>query len=179
MDWPISQAALCFERDGPLVSHRGGAVRITLVCVGRLRGSPLADAAAHYQRLLSRYARLDVSEIREGGADASRRKENLAREAEQILSRLPPASFVSVLDREGEAPASMELADWLEQRRQAGRDVCFVSGGAFGLDPSVLERADHRLSLGPLTLPHLLARVVLLEQLFRAHKILAHEPYHY
>jgi 23S rRNA (pseudouridine1915-N3)-methyltransferase len=154
-------------------------VQISLVCVGRLRGSPFADAVAHYERLLSRYTRLEVSEIREGGADASRREQNLIREAEQILTRIPPDTFICALDREGEALTSTALADWLEQRRHAGRDLCFVVGGAFGLDPSVLERADHQVSLGPLTLPHLLARVVLLEQLFRAHKILAREPYHY
>ena len=71
---------------------------------------------------------------------------------------------------------SLTFARWLEERRQGGRDVCFVLGGAFG---TALERFDHRLSLGPMTLPHQLARVVLLEQLFRAHKILAGEPYHH
>jgi 23S rRNA (pseudouridine1915-N3)-methyltransferase len=154
-------------------------VRITIVCVGRLRGSPFADDVAHYERLLSRHARLETREVRESGADASRRAESLAREGEAILARIPSGTFLSVLDREGEALTSTSLADWLEQRRQAGRDLCFVVGGAFGLDSSVPERAEQRLSLGPLTLPHLLARVVLLEQLFRAHKILAREPYHY
>jgi 23S rRNA (pseudouridine1915-N3)-methyltransferase len=162
-----------------LVSHRGGAVRITLVCVGRVRGSPFADDVAHYQRLLSRHARLETHEVREGGGDASRRAQNLAREAEAILARIPAGASVCALDRVGELLASDSLADWLEQRRGSGRDLCFVIGGAFGLDPIVLERADLRLSLGPLTLPHQLARVVLLEQLFRAHKILAREPYHY
>jgi 23S rRNA (pseudouridine1915-N3)-methyltransferase len=154
-------------------------VRITVVCVGRLRGSPFADDVAHYERLLSRHARLEICEVRESGGDASRRAENLAGEGEAILARIPSGTFLSVLDREGEALTSPALAGWLEQRRQHGRDLCFVIGGAFGLASSVLERAEQRLSLGPLTLPHLLARVVLLEQLFRAHKILAREPYHY
>ncbi len=69
----------------------------------------------------------------------------------------------------------MAFSDWLEERRQAGLDLCFVIGGPRGLE---LE-ADMRLSLGPMTLPHQLARVVLLEQLYRGHKILAREPYHY
>ena len=68
------------------------------------------------------------------------------------------------------------FAEFLEERRQGGRDVCFVLGGPYG---TALERHDHVLSLGPMTLPHQLARVVLLEQLFRAHKILAGEPYHH
>jgi 23S rRNA (pseudouridine1915-N3)-methyltransferase len=149
------------------------------VCVGRLRGSPFADDVAHYERLLSRHARLETIEVREGGGDASQRAENLAREAEAILTRVPAGAVLAALDREGEALTSPVLADWLEQRRRSGRDLCFVIGGAFGLDSSMRERADQRLSLGPLTLPHQLARVVLLEQLFRAHKILAREPYHY
>jgi 23S rRNA (pseudouridine1915-N3)-methyltransferase len=154
-------------------------VRIVLVCVGRLRGSPFADDVAHYERLLSRHVRLETREIREAGGDASRSAENLGREGKAILTQIPAETFVSALDREGEALTSASLADWLEQRRRSGRDLCFVVGGAFGLDSSVLERAQRRLSLGPLTLPHQLARVVLLEQLFRAHKILAREPYHY
>jgi 23S rRNA (pseudouridine1915-N3)-methyltransferase len=83
---------------------------------------------------------------------------------------------VSLLDRGGEQLDSLSFSRFLETRRQAGRDVCFVVGGHLGLD---LEAVDHRFSLGPLTLPHQLARVVLLEQLFRGHKILAGEPYHY
>ncbi len=71
---------------------------------------------------------------------------------------------------------SIAFSDFLEQRRQSGRDLCFVIGGPFGLD---LEEVDLRLSLGELTMPHQLARVVLLEQLYRAHKILSGEPYHY
>src|SRR5215210_6761885 len=81
-----------------------------------------------------------------------------------------------LLASEGRELDSVELSEWLEQRRQDGRDLCFVIGGPRGLD---LEKADTRLSLGRMTLPHQLARVVLLEQLYRAHKILAGEPYHY
>jgi 23S rRNA (pseudouridine1915-N3)-methyltransferase len=72
---------------------------------------------------------------------------------------------------------SEAFARWLEQRRQEGRDLFFVIGGPFGL--AEVDRIDHRLSFGPMTLPHQLARVVLLEQLYRGHKILAGEPYHY
>jgi 23S rRNA (pseudouridine1915-N3)-methyltransferase len=70
----------------------------------------------------------------------------------------------------------MAYSRFLEERRQQGRDVCFVVGGPYGLD---MDDVEHRLSLGPMTLPHQLARVVLLEQLYRGHKILAGEPYHY
>jgi 23S rRNA (pseudouridine1915-N3)-methyltransferase len=89
---------------------------------------------------------------------------------------MPQRAFVSLLDREGEEMDSLRFSRFLEERRMSGRDVCFVIGGPFGLD---LAEVDHRFSLGAITLPHQLARVVLLEQLYRAHKILAGEPYHY
>jgi 23S rRNA (pseudouridine1915-N3)-methyltransferase len=98
------------------------------------------------------------------------------REDEQVARRIPDRAFVSLLDAEGKQYDSPSFASFLEDRRQAGRDVCFVVGGPFGLD---LESVDHRLSLGAMTLPHQLARVVLLEQIYRGHKILAREPYHY
>jgi 23S rRNA (pseudouridine1915-N3)-methyltransferase len=135
-------------------------VRYTVLAVGRAR-PPYADDVQHYQRLLARQARVEVVEVADDDA---------------VARRVPPRAYVSLLDDRGSAYDSEGFARWLEARRQAGRDVCFVVGGAFG---STLERCDHRLSLGPMTFPHQLARVVLLEQLFRAHKILAGEPYHH
>lgn len=135
-------------------------MRIIVVAVGRLR-PPFADDVRHYQGLLARHARVELAEVREN---------------EQVAGRIPERSFVSLLDREGEAMDSLALSRFLETHRQSGMDLCFVVGGPFGLE---LEDVDHRLSFGPLTLPHQLARVVLLEQLYRAHKILAGEPYHY
>jgi 23S rRNA (pseudouridine1915-N3)-methyltransferase len=135
-------------------------VRITILAVGRLR-DPFADDMAHYEKLLSRYTRLDVVEV---GED-----EHLAR-------RIPDRSYVVLLDEHGESHDSVGFSRWLEQRRQAGLDVVFVIGGPFG---TRLDDHNARLSLGPLTLPFQLARVVLTEQLYRAHKILAGEPYHH
>src|SRR5918996_5578677 len=136
------------------------AVRYTVLAVGRVR-PPYVDDVEHYQRLLARHARVSLVEVRED---------------ERVARRIPERAFVSLLDADGATYSSEGFARWLEQRRQAGRDVCFVVGGPYG---TALERCDHRLSLGPMTLPHQLARVVLLEQLFRAHKILAGEPYHH
>ena len=135
-------------------------MRYTVLAVGRVR-APYADDVEHYLRLLTRQARVEMLEVADD---------------EAVARRIPSRAFVSLLDDGGETYSSEGFARWLEQRRQAGRDVCFVIGGAFG---TALERCDHRLSLGPMTLPHQLARVVLLEQLFRAHKILAGEPYHH
>jgi 23S rRNA (pseudouridine1915-N3)-methyltransferase len=135
-------------------------VRIVVVAVGRLR-PPFVDDVQHYRKLLAGHARLELIEVRED---------------DQVVRRLPERAFVSLLHRDGERPDSMRFSRFLEERRRSGRDLCFVIGGPFGLD---LDQVDHRLSLGEITLPHQLARVVLLEQLYRGHKILAREPYHY
>ncbi len=136
-------------------------MRIVVVAVGRLR-PPFADDIAHYEKLLSGHTRLELVEVRDDAA---------------VARRLPERAFVSLLDAEGERLDSVAFSRWLEDRRMSGRDLCFVVAGPFG--GLSLERAEHRLSLGPMTMPHQLARVVLLEQLYRAHKILAGERYHY
>jgi 23S rRNA (pseudouridine1915-N3)-methyltransferase len=136
-------------------------MRLIVLAVGRLR-APYADDVEHYAKLLGRYARLDLVEVRED---------------EQVERRLPDRAYVSLLHREGKEYDSEAFARFLEERRQSGRDLCFVIGGAFGLED--LEGVDHRWSLGRLTLPHQLARVVVLEQVYRGHKILAGEPYHH
>src|SRR3954451_8580781 len=140
-----------------LASH---TVHYSVVAVGKAK-EPYADDLRHYEKLLSRYARVDVIEV----ADE-----------EALQRRIPERTYVCVLDSRGRTYSSEAFSGWLEERRQAGRDVAFAIGGAFGL---ALPGADHRLSFGPMTLPHMLARVVLLEQLYRAHKILANEPYHH
>ena len=135
-------------------------MRYSVVAVGKAR-APYLDDLQHYAKLLSRYARIDVIEVADD---------------EALQRRIPDRAWVCLLDSRGRSYTSEAFAGWLEERRQAGRDVCFVIGGAFGTE---LANADHKLSFGPATLPHLLARVVLLEQLYRAHKILAGEPYHH
>lgn len=133
-------------------------MRIVVIAVGRVR-PPFADDMQHYRKLLSRHVRLELVEVRED---------------DRVPSRVPRRAFTSLLDREGEVMDSLGFSRFLEERRQSGIDLCFAVGGPKGLQ----LKADHRLSLGPITLPHQLARVVLLEQLFRAHKILAGEAYH-
>jgi 23S rRNA (pseudouridine1915-N3)-methyltransferase len=135
-------------------------VRITVLAVGKVK-PPFADDEAHFLKMLSGHARVEVVEV----ADE-----------ERLPKRVPERAFVCLLDERGRQLDSVAFSGWLEERRQAGRDVCFVIGGPFGVD---LERTDETLSLGKMTLPYQLARVVLLEQLFRAHKILAREPYHH
>ena len=133
-----------------------------MVSVGRLR-PPFADDVEHYRRLLARQCRLELIEVRED---------------EHVARRIPDRAYVVALDAGGRTHDSEGFARWLEVRRQSGIDLCFVIGSAFG-HGARLDRVDETISLGPLTLPHQLARVVLLEQVFRGHKILAGEPYHH
>jgi 23S rRNA (pseudouridine1915-N3)-methyltransferase len=137
-------------------------VRIIVVAVGRVR-PPFSDDVQHYQKLITRHTRLELVEVDED---------------QHVIRRLPERAYVSVLAIAGESMDSVRFSRFLEERRTSGRDLCFVIGGPFGLGVEI-ERTDHQLSLGAITLPHQLARVVLLEQLYRGHKILAGEPYHY
>jgi 23S rRNA (pseudouridine1915-N3)-methyltransferase len=135
-------------------------VRTIVLAVGRLR-PPYADDVQHYRTLLARHTRLELNEVRQD---------------QSVEGRIPERAYVVLLDSGGQEFDSEEFARWLEERRQSGRDLCFVVGGPRGLD---LDACDMKLALGRMTLPHQLARVVLLEQVYRANKILAGEPYHY
>ncbi len=116
-----------------------------------------------------------MSEIAEGrGAPAEAKR----REAEALLAALPAGGFAVALDLGAPAPSSEALAAALVRWTERGKPICFLIGGADGLDARVLARADHVLSLGPMTWPHMLVRVMLAEQLFRAQAINAGHPYH-
>jgi len=135
-------------------------MKIVVIAVGRLR-PPFVDDVQHYQRMLAGHCRLEIVEVREN---------------DRVEQRIPDRAYVTLLDAAGETCDSVDFSRELERRRMSGRDWCFVIGGAYGLD---LPSPDQTLSFGPMTLPHQMARVVLLEQLYRAHKILAGEPYHH
>jgi 23S rRNA (pseudouridine1915-N3)-methyltransferase len=135
-------------------------MRILVLAVGRLR-PPYVDDVQHYKKLLAGHARLELIEVR---AD------------EDVSRRIPDRSFKVLLAAGGREFDSEGFSELLEERRQSGMSLCFIIGGPKGMDR---DDVDMKLSLGPMTLPHQLARVVLLEQLYRAHKILAREPYHY
>jgi 23S rRNA (pseudouridine1915-N3)-methyltransferase len=137
-------------------------VRTTLLTIGRIK-DPFASADAHYRRLLGRYQPVEVIE---------------ARDENELVRRLPAEAHLVGIDRDGVPLDSLAWSRWLEQRRLAARDLCLVLGGPYGLPEAALTAARERFSLGAVTLPHQLARVIVLEQLFRAAKILAGEPYH-
>ncbi len=135
-------------------------MKVTILAVGRLR-APYVDDVDHYLKMLTRYATVSVVELRED---------------DDVARRIPDRAFVVLLDERGRQMTSEGLAAFLDERRLAARPLCFVIGGAYGIE---LAAPDLTLSLGLMTLPHQLARVVLVEQLYRAHKILAGEPYHH
>jgi 23S rRNA (pseudouridine1915-N3)-methyltransferase len=146
---------------------------LRLIAVGRLRDGPEAELFARYNaRLRLKLAVTEIPEARGAPVEVKRR------EGAALLAALPATAFVVALDAGGEAPDSADLARLLERWLAAGRPVCFVIGGAEGLDAPVIARADHVLSLGRLTWPHFLARAMLAEQVYRARSIVAGHPYH-
>lgn len=144
-----------------------------VLAVGRLRGGPEAELVARYAARLR--PRLTITEIAEaqGSPVEARRREGAA-----LLSALPDGAFAVALDLAGEMPDTDAFATVLERWLAQSRPLCFLIGGAEGLDRAVIERADYVLSLGRLTWPHLLVRAMLAEQLYRARSIAGGHPYH-
>jgi 23S rRNA (pseudouridine1915-N3)-methyltransferase len=153
---------------------------IEVVAVGKLKERFWEEACAEYLKRLTRYTSVTVVSItdrdpgRSGGEARSRDLEGA-----DILAVCDPAAFVVALDRTGISYTSEDVAAMVDRVTFEGYDrLVFVIGGSTGLTPAVLDRANLRLSFGAVTLPHNLARVVLLEQIYRSFKILRGEPYH-
>jgi 23S rRNA (pseudouridine1915-N3)-methyltransferase len=152
-------------------------MRVTLIAIGRLRAGPLAEAYADYAaRLKAGRWRLDLVELEEKRRLAG--AELMAREGELLLGALPRGAVSVGLDPRGKALTSEAFAAELREWRDAARDVAFLIGGADGFAPAVRAAVPRLLSFGAMTWPHMLVRVMLAEQLFRAQSILAGHPYH-
>jgi 23S rRNA (pseudouridine1915-N3)-methyltransferase len=153
-------------------------VKIRVVAVGKLREAHWRSAASEYVKRLGRYATVEIVEVSD--RDLFRGAERaMAAEGADVLKAVPAASHMIALDLAGAEMSSEGLASRLEALMLEGdADVTFVVGGSAGLSPDVLLRADERLSLSRMTLPHQMCRVVLLEQVYRAFRIIRHEPYH-
>ena len=158
-------------------------VNVTLICVGKMKEKFYIEAAAEYVKRLAGYCRLNIVELPEqklsqnptqGEIDAA-----LAKEAEAIRARIPAGSSVVAMCIEGKMRSSEELAklvaDW---ELSSAKHLVFVIGGSFGLHPSIKNEAWVKLSMSPMTFPHHLARVMLLEQVYRAFKIQEGSGYH-
>lgn len=153
-------------------------MRIDLIAVGRLRSGPEALLAADYLARFVRTGRpLGLPNITLTEID-DRKHRGPEAEAEAITRALPAGSVLIALDERGDQPTSPEFAAMLADWRDTGRDIAFVIGGADGLTPELRKRADLSISFGRMVWPHMLARVMLTEQLYRAATLLAGTPYH-
>ncbi|MCX7971189.1 MAG: 23S rRNA (pseudouridine(1915)-N(3))-methyltransferase RlmH [Negativicutes bacterium] len=157
-------------------------VKIEILAVGRLKERYWQAACAEYERRLRPVCRVTVSELKEERlgekTDPAGIRRTLAAEGGRLLARVREDDWLVVLDIAGESCDSPQMAAELAEVIRQGRPVKFAIGGALGLWPPVLGRADRRLSLGRLTYTHQLARVILWEQLYRWFKIIRGEPYH-
>jgi len=146
-------------------------LRISLLCVGRMKEAYFASAFEEYRKRLRRYCRFSMTELNEYS--------DPAREGLALSTRIPPGSYVVALCIEGKPFSSQELADFLAERAMSDDSrLCFLIGGSNGLSEAVKNRAALRLSMSPMTFPHHLARVMLMEQLYRAFSINAGAKYH-
>ncbi len=150
-------------------------MRITIAAVGRAKRGPEQDLYDTYAARLSWPLSLkEVEEKRPLTGEA-----RIARESELLLQAVPEGAVTVALDERGRNMTSTKLAAWIGELRDTGRqDLCFLIGGADGLDPAVRARADLVLSCGALTWPHMLVRAMLAEQIYRCQQILSGHPYH-
>jgi len=154
-------------------------MRVRLIAVGTRPPGWVRDACEDYITRLGSRLPLSITEITAGPRSAGEPPARaIAREGERILAALRREDYVIALDERGTELSTRELAAWLKTRMQEGEDLAFVIGGPDGLAPEVLARSKLRWSLSRLTLPHALVRVLLAEQLYRAHSLLAGHPYH-
>ena len=158
-------------------------IHIKLICVGKMRERFYLDAFAEYQKRLQSYCRFELCEIPEQRLpDAPGEKEisaALEREAEEIRRAIPADAYTVALCVEGKQMPSAGMAALIAERERSGKPrLCFVIGGSFGMSGTVKARADIKLSMSKMTFPHHLARVMLVEQIYRAFKIAEGSRYH-
>lgn len=157
--------------------------RVTVLCVGKLKEKFYLEAAAEYVKRLQRFCKLELVELPESRLPESPSpaevQRALAVEAVAIRERLPKGGAVIALCIEGKPCSSVELSRRMEELAVAGKtQLTFLIGGSVGLDESLKQQADWQLSMSPMTFPHHLARIMLLEQIYRAYQISAGTKYH-
>ncbi len=158
-------------------------MHISILAVGRLKERYLAEARQEYMKRLRSYAKVAITEVADEGyaegISAAREAEVKEKEAQRLQKYIKHGTYTIVLDREGRQLSSEELAGLLDSLALQGKsDVTFLIGGSLGLSREILNQAEYRLSFSKLTFPHQLMRVILLEQIYRAFKIIKGEPYH-
>ena len=156
---------------------------ITLITMGKLKEKFYTDAAAEYVKRLSRFCKLEIIELAEqklgDNPSPAQIEQALAKEAEAVRAKIPSGSSIIAMCIEGKTRSSEELARLMEESvHQGGSHLVFLIGGSFGLHPSVKALASFKLSMSPMTFPHHLARVMLLEQIYRGYQINTGSKYH-
>jgi 23S rRNA (pseudouridine1915-N3)-methyltransferase len=158
-------------------------MRINIIAVGRVKESYLADGIAEYTKRLRPYVNLRIAEVdddrRPVNLSPAQKDRILSREGEKILAAIPEGSVTVALAVDGKPYSSEELAAFFRKRELSGASqITFIIGGDLGLSDGVLEQCDERLSLSPMTFTHQMVRLILLEQIYRAFRIMRGEPYH-
>ena len=158
-------------------------MKITIVCVGKIKEKFYVDAIAEYSKRLGRYCSLSVVEVKDEKTKEQATDTEIAmikeREGERILKNIREDGYVIALAIDGKLLDSVELSQKIEKLGLGGTShIYFGIGGSLGLSDSVLRKADYQLSFSRMTFPHQLMRVVLLEQIYRSYRIMNHEPYH-
>ncbi len=146
-------------------------MKIEILCAGKLKEAFYRDAAAEYLKRLSRYCKCFVTEVQDGPGPE--------KEMERFLSKLDPDSYLIALEIGGKSLSSEDFAQRIEDMGLSGQSkLTFLIGGSDGLEPALSQKADYHLSFSRMTFPHQLMRVILLEQIYRAFRIINGEPYH-
>ena len=158
-------------------------MRITIVCVGKVKEKYFTGAIDEYSKRLSRYCKLEIVEVPDektpDGASEAVNQQIKEKEGRRILDKIPEDAYVMVLAIEGKQPDSVELSQKIEKLGVRGEShIVFVIGGSLGLSNEVMKRANEAISFSRMTFPHQLMRVILLEQVYRAYRIMNNEPYH-
>ena len=158
-------------------------MKITILCVGKVKEKYYRDAIGEYQKRLSRYCKLEIVEVTDektpDGASETVENQIKEKEGNRILSKIREEDYVIALAIDGKMQDSVELSKNIQQLGVRGKSsIVFVIGGSLGLSKEVLKRADEKLSFSKMTFPHQLMRVILLEQVYRSYRIMNGEPYH-
>ena len=158
-------------------------MKITILCVGKIKEKFYREAIEEYTKRLSRYSRVEIVEVADEKTpdNASDTVNDIikAKEGERLLSCIKDEAYVIALAIDGKMLDSVQLSQKIDNLGISGKsDIVFVIGGSLGLDKRVLDRADFKLSFSPMTFPHQLMRVILLEQIYRSYRIMKNEPYH-
>ncbi len=158
-------------------------MQIDIICIGKVKEQYLRDAIAEYSKRLGRYCKLNILEVADEKtpehASEGVERQIKAKEGERIAKHIKPGAYVIALAIDGQQVTSEGFARKIDQLGIQGvSHIQFVIGGSIGMDDAILRQANYKLSFSKMTFPHQLMRVILLEQVYRAYKINAHEPYH-